>query len=105
MDDTHAPGMTEADGKTTFEIAGPREQIFFDPVHTTAGIVTCGGLCPGLNDIIRGLVMQLTYGYGVSHIYGFRFGYEGLSPKFGHPPMNLRPDFVDPIHAFGESPS
>jgi len=101
MDDTHAPGMTEADGKTTFEIAGPREQIFFDPVHTTAGIVTCGGLCPGLNDIIRGLVMQLTYGYGVSHIYGFRFGYEGLSPKFGHPPMNLRPDFVDPIHAFG----
>jgi 6-phosphofructokinase 1 len=56
-----------------------------------AGIVTCGGLCPGLNDVIRSVVMNLHHQYGVPKVYGFRYGYEGLSAKFGHEPMMLTP--------------
>ena len=33
--------------------AGPREKIYFKPEQVKAAIVTCGGLCPGLNDVIR----------------------------------------------------
>ena len=83
-------------------VAGARKELFFEPARTTAGIVTCGGLCPGLNDVIRGLVMELTYRYGVSTIYGFRYGYEGLIPRYGHTPMVLKPASMDSIHAFGE---
>ena len=85
----------------SFEVAGPREMIFFNPAKTTAGIVTCGGLCPGLNDIIRGIVTQLHLRYGVTKVYGFRYGYEGLIPRYGHTPMVLRPESVAQIHNFG----
>lgn len=61
-----------------FEQAGPREKIYFSPKEVTAGIVTCGGLCPGINDVIRGIVMELYYRYGVSRILGFPYGYQGL---------------------------
>lgn len=88
---------------SSFELAGPRERIFFDPPKTTAAIVTCGGLCPGINDIIRSLVMQLYYRYNVNKIYGFRFGYEGLIPHCGHEPLTLRPDAMSNIHRFGGS--
>jgi 6-phosphofructokinase 1 len=84
-----------------FEVAGPREQIFFDPEKTTCGIVTCGGICPGLNDVIRALVMSLVYSYGVRRILGFRYGYAGLSPDSRCPPLELTPDVVEPIHAHG----
>jgi len=105
MDDTYSDafGVQDHAGKVSFEIAGPREHIFFDPPPTTAGIVTCGGLCPGLNDIIRGLVMELTHRYGVTKVYGFRYGYEGLVPRYGQTPMVLKPDSLDAIHAFGGS--
>jgi 6-phosphofructokinase 1 len=105
MDDTCPDGTVIHDpaGKISFEVAGPRERIFFDPARTTAGIVTCGGLCPGLNDIIRGLVMELTHRYGVTRVYGFRYGYEGLVPRYGQTPMVLKPDSLDAIHAFGGS--
>lgn len=93
-----------ADGPpTSFEIAGPRERLFFDPAKTTAGIVTCGGLCPGLNDVIRSLVMTLNHRYQVSRIYGFRYGYQGLIPRHGHTPLVLRPEALGGIHAFGGS--
>lgn len=85
----------------TFEAAGPREHVFFNPAKTTAAIVTCGGLCPGLNDIIRGLVTQLHYRYAVTKVYGFRYGYEGLIARYGHTPMLLRPESVAQIHNFG----
>jgi 6-phosphofructokinase 1 len=85
----------------SFESAGPREKIFFNPAKTTAAIVTCGGLCPGLNDIIRGIVTQLNYRYGLTKVYGFRYGYEGLIPRYGHTPMPLRPESVSQIHNFG----
>ena len=87
--------------KLSFEVAGARERIYFNPAKTTAGIVTCGGLCPGLNDIIRGIVTQLHLRYGVSRTYGFRYGYEGLMPKYGHTPMPLKPESVSQIHSFG----
>ena len=104
MDDTCSrDGIQDAPDKIHFEVAGPRAQIYFDPPATTAGIVTCGGLCPGLNDVIRGLVMELTHRYGVTRVYGFRYGFEGLIPRYGQTPMILKPDSMDSIHAFGGS--
>ena len=84
-----------------FEKAGPREKIFFDPSKLKCGIVTCGGLCPGLNDVIRAIVMGLHYHYGVQTVFGFRYGYEGLSPKHGHTPLELTPELVEDIHQKG----
>lgn len=83
-----------------FELAGPRNRIFFEPGKVRAGIVTCGGLCPGLNNVIRGLVFELWFGYGVRRIVGFRYGYEGLVPA-GVTPMELTPDSVLDIHEKG----
>ena len=65
------------------EAAGPREKIFFDPSQLACGIVTCGGLCPGLNDVIRSIVLSLHHHYGVKKVYGFRYGYEGLVRAMG----------------------
>jgi len=83
-----------------FELAGPRNRIFFDPSKVRAGIVTCGGLCPGLNNVIRGLVFELWFGYGVRRILGFRYGYEGLISK-GEQPLELNPQNVLYIHEQG----
>jgi 6-phosphofructokinase 1 len=85
----------------TFEVAGPRERIYFDPAKTTAAVVTCGGLSPGLNDVIRGIVMELWHGYHVTEIAGIRYGYEGSVPKHGHMPLKLRPETVSNIQNFG----
>lgn len=69
----------------SFEKAGPRDHIFFEPAKTKVGIVTCGGLCPGLNNVIRSLVFELYYRYGVTRILGIKYGYEGLVAKYNHP--------------------
>jgi 6-phosphofructokinase 1 len=87
----------------SFEKAGPREKLYFNPTQVKAGIVTCGGLCPGLNNVIRTLVMELWYRYNVRKIFGFRYGYEGLIPRYKHEPFNLTPDFVSDIHLTGGS--
>jgi 6-phosphofructokinase 1 len=92
---------TAADQQPTFELAGPRDHTFFDPGKTRAGIVTCGGLCPGINNVLRGLVLELTHAYGVKEIFGFRYGYEGLIKRHGHTPLRLRPDMVAGIHREG----
>jgi len=84
-----------------FEAAGPREKIFFDPSKLACGIVTCGGLCPGLNDVIRAIVLSLHHHYGVRTIYGFPYGYEGLAPKYGHQPIMLNPQVVEQINEMG----
>lgn len=83
------------------EVAGPRREVFFDVPATTCAIVTCGGLCPGLNDVIRSIVMQAHAVYGVRRVLGLRYGYEGLNPAFGHVPLELTPENVSTIHAFG----
>jgi 6-phosphofructokinase 1 len=85
------------------ELAGPRERLFFDPSTLACGIVTCGGLCPGLNDVIRSIVISLYHHYGVRTVYGFRFGYEGLVQRYGHQPLNLTPETDNGIHAVGGS--
>ncbi len=87
----------------SFERAGPRELIYFDPSKVRVGVVTCGGLCPGINNVIRALVMELHYHYGVNHIYGFRFGYAGLVPEGGHDVLDLTPNMVKDIHHDGGS--
>ena len=84
-----------------FEIAGPQNKIYFDPSKLKCGIVTCGGLCPGLNDVIRAIVMGLYYHYGVKTVFGFPYGYEGLSYKYGHAPLDLNPEVVNNIHQMG----
>jgi len=84
-----------------FELAGPRARLFFDPPQTRAGIVTCGGLCPGLNDVIRSLFLELHHAYGVKEVLGFRDGYQGLDPARGAEPIVLSPGFVDGIHKEG----
>lgn len=84
-----------------FEIAGPRDRLFFDPRQTRAGIVTCGGLCPGLNNVIRSVFLELYYGYGVKEVLGFRGGYQGLDPVRGLEPVVLTPTFVHDIHKDG----
>jgi 6-phosphofructokinase 1 len=84
-----------------FELAGPRDRVFFDPRRLKCAIVTCGGLCPGVNNVIRGLVLELTNGYGVSEIYGFRYGYLGLVGKHGHEPVRLTAASVGDIHNGG----
>ncbi|MFC1580187.1 ATP-dependent 6-phosphofructokinase [Thermodesulfobacteriota bacterium] len=83
------------------ELAGPRDKIYFDPSKIKCGIVTCGGLCPGLNDVIRAIVLSLHHHYGVSTVYGFRYGFEGLSSGHGHVPLELTPSMVDDIHQKG----
>src|SRR5271163_3506901 len=72
-----------------FEPAGARSKIYFDPSKTRAGIVTCGGLCPGLNDVIRGLTMELCRRYGVQRVYGFCNGYQGFVARFRRSVLHL----------------
>jgi len=85
----------------SFEQAGPRENIYFQPSKTKIGIVTCGGLCPGLNNVIRSIVMAAHYRYGVKNIIGFQYGYEGLNPGSDHPVIQLTPESVNHIHHIG----
>jgi len=87
----------------SFELAGPRNKIYFDPSKLRCALVTCGGLCPGLNDIIRAIVLELFYAYGVRNIYGFRYGLQGFIPKYGHDIMDLKPETVANIHEMGGS--
>ncbi len=93
--------VTENEEPLCLEKAGPREKLLFDPTKTTAAIVTCGGLCPGINNVIRSLVMGLYYFYGVKNILGVPYGYEGLIPTYGHKLKHLTPDVVKDIHEFG----
>lgn len=83
------------------EKAGPRQHLFFDTDKTTAAIVTCGGLCPGINNVIRGIVMALHYFYDIQKILGIPYGYEGLNPEKGHGFIHLTPEKVKDIHQFG----
>jgi 6-phosphofructokinase 1 len=85
----------------SFEMAGPREKIYFDPPKVKAAIVTAGGLCPGLNDVIRSIVLTLYHVYGVRNIQGVKYGYQGLIPSFGHDLVELNPAVVSDIQERG----
>jgi len=95
------PYLRRGDLPPSFERAGPRERLFFDPARITCGVLTCGGLCPGLNNVIRSVVLQLHYGYGVRRVLGFRYGYAGLAPQSGHEPWVLTPEVVESLHQHG----
>jgi 6-phosphofructokinase 1 len=84
-----------------FEKAGPRHKLFFEPARTRAAIVTCGGLCPGLNNVIRSVTRELRRSYGVNAVLGIRGGYRGLDPSRGKPPIELTDDVVEDIHEAG----
>jgi len=83
------------------EKAGPREKIYFDPKHVKAGICTCGGLCPGLNDVIRAIVRCLNTRYGVKTIKGYQFGFHGFFAEEGYEPIDLDRYLIDEIHKIG----
>ena len=85
----------------SFELAGPRRNIYYDPSKTRCAIVTCGGLCPGINDVIRAIVMTLFYAYGVRTVLGIRFGLRGFIPEYGLDVMDLNPNTVARIHEYG----
>ncbi|MBM4095114.1 MAG: ATP-dependent 6-phosphofructokinase, partial [Planctomycetes bacterium] len=89
------------DVSISFEKAGPRKRLYFEPSRATAAIVTCGGLCPGLNNVIRSATLELIFNYGVRRVLGVRYGYQGLNPELGSPPLELTPDFVERIHYLG----
>ncbi len=84
-----------------FEIAGPRQKLFFSPSKTKCAIVTCGGLCPGINDVIRSIVMEAFHTYDVAACLGIRFGLQGFIHKYGHDVVDLTPHAVRDIHEFG----
>ncbi len=85
----------------SFEPGGPRPAIFHDPATTHVGVVTCGGLCPGLNDVIRAVTLELYTHYGVTRVTGFRNGYAGLVPELGLEPIDLTPQLVGSINERG----
>jgi 6-phosphofructokinase 1 len=91
----------EAAPPISFEKAGPRAEIYFDPPRTRAAVVTCGGLCPGTNNVIRSIFHELHFRYGVRSVLGIRYGFQGLNPALGKPPLVLTPEFVKEIHGVG----
>lgn len=103
--DTTLEGVKKCNANKTepisFEKAGPHENLFFEPAKTKVGIVTCGGLCPGLNDVIRSIVNHLHYRYGINRVVGFKYGYEGMVPKYNHEIIELTPKIVEGIHLTG----
>ena len=72
------PKTSAEEMELAYHRAGPREALHFDPKEVRAAVVNCGGLCPGLNDVIHHIVEQLSYVYVVEHIYGIRGGYRGF---------------------------
>jgi len=97
-----AAGGASGDGEVlSFEKAGARQDMFFDPAHTRAAIVTCGGLCPGINNVVRSAFYQLYHRYGVRQVLGIRYGFQGMNPMAGLPPVALTPEIVEEIHRQG----
>jgi 6-phosphofructokinase 1 len=93
--------MARDEEPPSMEIAGPRRKLFFNPSTFRAAIMTAGGLCPGLNDVIRALFMEMHYVYRVKEVLGIRYGYSGLAPRVGQPPIVLTPAMVANIHRDG----
>ncbi|TDT87830.1 ATP-dependent 6-phosphofructokinase [Pseudodesulfovibrio indicus] len=96
--------LTELDAdvlQKDFEKAGPREHIYFDPSKVKCAIVTCGGICPGINDVIRAIVMEAHHRYGIRHVLGITNGLRGFIPEYGYDVKSLTPEVVSHIHQFG----
>ena len=100
LDQEHGEDL-ESSHTLVFETAGPRSRLYFDPGKTKCAIVTCGGLCPGLNDVIRSIVLTAYHAYNTPSVLGIRYGLEGFIPSFRHKVMELTPASVEHIHQFG----
>jgi 6-phosphofructokinase 1 len=79
----------------SFEKAGPREKLFFEPGETVSAVVTCGGICPGLNAVIRGIVVMNHYRYNNQRNLGISYGYAGLVKELGYEIKHLTPANVE----------
>ena len=101
IDLTEGKSLKDLESAGLMEKAGPREKIYFNPQHSHAAIVTCGGLCPGLNDVIRAVVRTLWYRYNVKRITGIKYGFTGFLPEYNIPAVELNPVIVDDIHKMG----
>lgn len=101
--DNYFSFMDDQGQPVSVELAGPRDKIYFNPPQTRAAIVTCGGLCPGINDVIRSVTTALFFSYKVKDIIGIRYGLRGLNPHFGHAPVKLSPEVVKDITSIGGS--
>mgnify|MGYP001189166408 CR=1 FL=1 len=93
-------GADDADS-LSFEEAGPRKKVYFDPAQSTAAIVTCGGLSPGLNNVVRSIFHEASENYGIKRVLGIRNGYLGLNPQSGLAPIEITREFVEPIDKIG----
>jgi 6-phosphofructokinase 1 len=98
-----APYLEDGALPPAFEEAGPRRNLAFQPADVTAAMVTCGGLCPGLNDVVRSLTLTLRYGYGVRRVLGYRYGFAGLADPIKFTPLELTAEVVTDVHAYGGS--
>lgn len=94
-------GNENEKSKICFEKAGPRKMIFYDPARIRVAIITSGGLCPGINNVIRSIVMESHYRYGVQNILGIRYGFMGLNPATNYEPVELTPHMVRDAHKMG----
>ncbi|CDW89434.1 6-phosphofructokinase 3-like [Stylonychia lemnae] len=93
--------MREVVQSLKFTKGGPREHVFFNPKTVKAAIVTCGGLCPGLNVVIREIVMSLYFNYEAHEIYGIQWGYKGFYTNPDKSWIELTPQVVKNIHKLG----
>ncbi|SHN63308.1 ATP-dependent 6-phosphofructokinase [Desulfovibrio litoralis] len=101
LDGEHVEELGDEVVAASFEAAGPRMQLYFDSSKTKCAIATCGGLCPGINNVIRSIVMEAYHNYNVPAVLGFQYGLEGFIPHYGHKVVELTPDNVSDIHQFG----
>lgn len=90
--------VTQSTPPRFFLRGGPRSEIFFHPLEVRACIVTCGGICPGINTVVREIVMSLRHVYGVREIFGIQYGYEGF---YKWPVVQLNPELISDIHVEG----
>lgn len=86
----------------SLERAGPRPRVYFHGPETRAAVVTSGGLCPGINDVVRSIVLTLVFHYGASEILGIRYGLRGFVDKV-ETPIRLTPEEVKYVHLQGGS--
>lgn len=85
----------------SFELAGPQRKLYFDPSKTKCAIVTCGGLCPGINDVIRAIVMTAYQAYNLPSVLGIHYGLQGFIPSYKFDVEELTVSRVRHIHEFG----
>ncbi len=103
VDPFHPQQLASLADIPSFEMAGPRRHIYFDPAKLKVAIVTCGGMCPGINSLIRAIVLQCHYMYGVKNVVGICYGLQGFIPKYRHDLVELTPQRVANVHGRGGS--